>query len=137
MDVWLLPGGKTVGETVSRYDAHQPDFRSKVKAAHPTARKLMRLHVNDMIATRDGDERRILRVQALTGERIVAVDHNEGGDLRRRERDSEHPAPYKPLTKSAGQMLQIGLRKIAVDELGRVRDGGPFGPDGRDGGGAG
>ena len=137
MDVWLLPNGRTTGETVSRYDAHQPDFRSKVKAAHPTARKLMRLHVNDMIATGDGDERRILRVQALTGERIVAIDHNEGGDLRRRERDPEHPAPYKPLTKSAGQMLQIGLRKIAVDELGRVRDGGPFGPDGRGGGGAG
>ena len=97
----------------------------------------MRIHVNDMIATGEGDERRILRVQKLSGQTIYAVDHNEGGELRRRELDPDPDARYTPLRKSAGQVLQAALRKIAVDELGRVRDGGPFGPDGRGGGGAG
>ncbi|WP_419845424.1 type II CRISPR RNA-guided endonuclease Cas9 [Candidatus Poriferisocius sp.] len=121
MDVWLLPSGKTEGETVSRFDAHQPDFCSGVKVEYPTAKKLMRLHVNDMIAVGEGSERRFLRVQALSGQRITAVDHRAAGKAK-------ELSPYR---KSASQVLQVGLRKISVDVLGRVQDGGPFGPDGR------
>ena len=133
MDVWLLPDGKTAGETVSRYDAHQPGFRSRVKDAHPTARKLMRLHVNDAIAVGEGDKRRILRVQNLTssGDRIEAVDHNEGGDLRARVRESDPDQRYVPLRTSASRVLQIGLRKVSVDVAGRVLDGGPLDARGR------
>ena len=121
MDVWLLPNGRTKGETVSRFDAHQMGFHSRVKVEHPTARKLMRLHVDDMIAVGEGSDRRILRVQALSGQKVTAVDHQAAGKAK------ELP-PYR---KSAGQMLQVGLRKISVDVLGRVQDGGPLGPDGR------
>lgn len=121
MDVWLLPSGKTRGETVSRFDAHQPDFSSRIRAEYPTAKKLMRLHVNDMVAVGEGNERRIMRVKELSGQRIVAVDHTAAGK-----------AKELPLySKAAGQVLQAGLRKVSVDVLGRVRDGGPFGPDGR------
>ena len=123
MDVWLLPDGKgkTVGETVSRFDAHQPGFRSKVQTKHPTARKLMRLHINDMIAVGEGEERRIMRVLKLSGQTINAVDHTAGGK-------AENLSVYR---KSAGQVLQVGLRKVSVDVLGRVRDGGPWMADGR------
>ncbi len=129
MDVWLLPSGKTTGETVSRYEAHrrhkhQPGF-SKVTAQRPTARKLMRLHINDMIAIGEDEERRIMRVQKLSGQTIVAVDHTEAGK-------AHEMTPYR---KSAGQVIQAGLRKVSVDVLGRVKDGGPFGPDGRGKGG--
>ncbi len=126
MDVWLLPDGRTTGETVSLFDAHKPDYRSPVKAGHPTARKLMRLHINDMVATGEGDERRILRVQFLSGQGITAVDHNEGGDLRQRVRDKKLDNYYVPLRVSASRVLSVGLRKVSVDALGRVRDGGPF-----------
>ena len=121
MDIWLLPNGKTTGETVTRFHAHQPDFRSKIKAEHPTAKKLMRLHINDMIAIGEGEERRILRVKDLTGQRITAVDHRQGGK-------AHDLSAYR---KSAGQVIQAGLRMVSVDVLGRVRDGGPRGPDGR------
>ena len=121
MDVWLLPDGKTVGETVTRFAAHQPDFRSMIKDEHPTAKKLMRLHINDMIAIGEGDERRIMRVLKLSGQRIEAVDHTAGGK-------AENLTPYR---KSAGQVIQVGLRKVSVDVLGRVRDGGPRVVDGR------
>ncbi|MCY4392686.1 MAG: type II CRISPR RNA-guided endonuclease Cas9 [Chloroflexi bacterium] len=132
MDIWLLPKGrKTTGETVSRFNAHQPDFRSPIKAEHPTARKLMRLQINDMIAVGEGDERRLLRVQFLSGQKITAVDHNEGGDLRARVRASDDAESYVPLRVSASRVIQAGLRKVSVDVLGRVQDGGPFGPDGR------
>ena len=121
MDVWLLPDGKTVGETITRFAAHQLDFRSEVKDGHPTAKKLMRLHINDMIAVGEGDERRIMRVLKLSGQRIEAVDHAAGGK-------AENLTPYR---KSAGQVIQVGLRKVSVDVLGRVRDGGPRVVDGR------
>ena len=132
MDVWLLPGGKTVGETVSRFHAHQPDWRSRVHAEHPTARKLMRLHINDMVAVGEGDKRRIMRVQSLDmRQRIELVDHNEGGNLRARARDPESPTPYTAPRIAAGRVLREGLRKVSLDMLGRVLDGGPFGADGR------
>ena len=121
MDVWLLPNGKTVGEVVTRFAAHQPDFRSEIKDEHPTAKKLMRLHINDMIAVGEGDERRIMRVLKLSGQTINAVDHAAGGK-------AHGLAPYR---KSAGQVIQVGLRKVSVDVLGRVRDGGPRVVDGR------
>ena len=121
MDVWLLPNGKTKGETVSRFDAHQPGFHSRVEDEYPVAKKLMRLHINDMIAIGEGSERRVLRVQKLGGQTITAVGHTAAGK-------AEALSPYR---KSAGQVLQAGLRKVSVDVLGRVQDGGPFGPDGR------
>lgn len=121
MDVWLLPNGKTKGETVSRFVAHQPGFNSIVKVEYPTAKKLMRLHIDDMVAIGEGSERRVLRVQKLSGRTITAVEHTAAGK-------AEGLSPYR---KSAGQVLQAGLRKVSVDVLGRVQDGGPFGPDGR------
>jgi CRISPR-associated endonuclease Csn1 len=124
MDVWLLPNGKTKGETVSRFDAHQPDFRSRVKNEYPTAKKVLRLHVDDMIAVGRGSERRILRVQQLSGTTITAVDHAAAGKSKELPKDTI-------CRRSAGQVIQAELRKISVDVLGRVQDGGPFGPDGR------
>ncbi len=126
MDVWLLPNGKTKGETVSRFDTHQKDYASPVQAEFPTAKKLMRLHINDMIAIGEGEQRRILCVKTLTGQTILAVDHNEAGDLRKRERTKDKALQYKPFSKSAGQVLQVGLRKVHVSRTGRILDGGPF-----------
>ncbi len=131
MDVWFLPNGKTSGETVTRFNAHQPGTHSRVKAEHPTARKLMRLHINDMIVVGEGDGRRILRVQFLSGQQITAVDHNEGGNLHQRVRTKDLAARYVPLRVRASRAIDVGLRRISVDVLGSVQDGGPFGPDGR------
>ncbi len=121
MDIWQLPNGNTIGETASLFDAHQPGFRSEIKRDYPTARKLMRLHRDDMIAIGEGDERRILRVKELFGQRIVAVDNRRGGRAKE----------MTLINKRATRVLKEGLRKVSVDVLGRVQDGGPFGPDGR------
>ena len=131
MDVWLLAEGRTKGETVSRFMAHQPHFRSKIKDEYPTAKKLMRLHENDMVATGLNEDRRIYRVRSLSGQKIEAVGHNEGGDIRKRERTNDPAARYKPLRVSAGLVISRGLRKVSVDITGRVRDAGPFPPSGR------
>ena len=91
----------------------------------------MRLHINDMVAVGEGAERRLLRVQTLSGQAIVMVDHNEGGDLRKRERIKDPEVRYEPLRRSAGRVLSEGIRKVTVTPAGRILDAGPFGPDGR------
>ena len=130
MDIWLLPNGKTTGETINRFNAHseanyfdneQRNYRSQVKADYPQARKLMRLQINDMIAVGEGKERRLMRVLKLSGHRIEAVDHTAGGKI-------ENVSRYR---KSAGQVLQAGLRKVSVNILGQVADGGSFDQSGR------
>ncbi|GHF13943.1 hypothetical protein GCM10017044_05040 [Kordiimonas sediminis] len=126
MDIWLLPNGKTKGETVTRYNAHQKDWTSEIKRDHPTAKKLMRLHINDMVATGEGTERRILRVQQLSGQTIVMVDHNEAGNIRERSRTKDTQLQYKPLQKSAGTIMKEGLRKISVSRTGKILDRGPI-----------
>lgn len=131
MDIWRLPDGTVVGDTVTRFAANQKDYRSRIKDTYPTARKLMRLHNNDMVAVGEGKERRILRVQFLTGQNITMVDHNEGGNLRQRERSKDLEVHYVPLRKTAGAAIKAGLRKVMVTPTGQVLDAGPFGSDGR------
>lgn len=131
MDVWLLPDGRTKAETVSRFNAHQLGYRSKIKKEHPTAKKLMRLHQDDMVAVGQNGNRCIYRIRGLTRQEIAAVQHNEGGNLRKRERTDDPAFRLKPLRMSAGQVIQQGLRKISVDVIGRVRDAGPYPSSGR------
>ncbi len=130
MDVWLLPSGKTVGETINRFDAHnranyfdaeRRNYRSKVKADHPRAKKLMRLHRDDMVAIGKGVELRILRVKELSGQKIILVEHQQAGEAKE----------MRLVNMRATRVLKEGLRKVTVDVTGRVQDGGPFGPDGR------
>ncbi|MDE0700984.1 MAG: type II CRISPR RNA-guided endonuclease Cas9 [Acidimicrobiaceae bacterium] len=126
MDVWLLPNGKTRGEVVSRFKANQSGNQSEVKDEHPTARKLMRLHIDDMVAMGEGHARRILRVQKMSKQTITLLEHQQAGEA--------HSTATKQATvrKQATRVLIEGIRKVSVDVLGRVRDGGPFDSDGRD-----
>ena len=127
MDVWLLPGDKVKGETVSRYAAHQPGHQSIIRLDCPTAKKLMRLQVNDMVARGTGDDRQIYKVKSLTGQKIVMIPHQEA-DFSTRLRDKKHPAYLMPTTLSAGKILKEGLRKISVSPDGVLRDTGPLKP---------
>ncbi len=120
MDIWLLPGReiKIKGETVSRFDAHQPHYRSQMESEYPTARKLMRLHRNDMIAHRQGDQRSVFRVLKLSGDKVTLVAHSIAGDKEVTDANS--------VTKSPRLLVLEGYRKVSVDILGRVKDGGPI-----------
>ena len=118
MDIWQLPDDKIKGDTVSRFDAHQPDYCSQLKLNHPTARKLMRLHINDMIAQGEGNHRGFFRVKKISGNTVVLIAHNFAGDTRAADAES--------FAKSSATFIQEGYRKVSVDMLGRVKDGGPI-----------
>ncbi len=122
-DLYRLPTGRCTAIVIRRFDANQPDFDPAKFRPHPAAKKLLRLHIDDMVALEDAGRRRILRVVKMSGQTVTLADHQEGGALKKRNDDKDDP--FKYLEKSANTLIGMGLRKIGVDEIGRLTDPGP------------
>jgi len=123
-DVWELKDGKWTAEVVSMFDAHQPNWTSAIRAAHPVARKVLSLHQGDIIAIEPAEgDRKLLRVvkYAQSGA-ITFAPPNEGGNLKARDTAADDPFKYTYL--SAGSLKINKARQVRVDELGRVADPG-------------
>ncbi|MEI9995874.1 MAG: hypothetical protein WDM91_14855 [Rhizomicrobium sp.] len=58
----------------------------------------------------------------MSGQTIVLADHNEAGALKARDADKDDP--FKYFSKSAGASKDCRLRKVGVDEIGRLTDPG-------------
>lgn len=125
-DVWELPDGKWVSEVVSMYDAHQPGWTSKIRAGCPTARKVLSLHQNDMIAIeREGEEIALMRVVKFgQNGQITLAEPQQAGDLKRRDALPNGEDPFKYFAPTCGGLKKVKARKIRIDELGRVLDPG-------------
>jgi CRISPR-associated endonuclease Csn1 len=128
-DIYQLPNGRWTAIVVQRFDANQPDFDPAKFRPHPAAKKIMRLHIDDMVAFEDGPRRRILRVVKMSGQTITMADHLEGGALKARDADKNDI--FKYVSKSASSLKDVGFRKVGVDEIGRLTDPGPRKPDAR------
>jgi len=122
-DIYRLPDGRWTATVIRRFDANQRGFDPAKRRPHPAAKKIMRLHIDDMVALDDGGRRRILRVVKMSGQTITLADHHEGGALKKRNDDKEDP--FKYLEKSANSLKELHLRKVGVDEIGRLSDPGP------------
>lgn len=123
-DIYRLPNGRWKAVVVRRFDANQPDYDPAQDRPHPAAKKLMRVHIDDMVAVDDGGKRRVLRIVKMSGQTIVMADHNEAGALKSRDADKEDTFNY--VSKSAGALRDMGFRKVGVDVLGRLTDPGPI-----------
>ena len=122
-DLYELPDGKWRAVVVRRFDANQPDFDPVKFRPHPAAKKLWRLHIDDMVAVGEGENRRILRIVKMSGQIITMADHFEGGALKARDADKNDI--FKYFAPSASRLKDLGFRKVGVDEIGRVSDPGP------------
>ena len=132
-DVWRMRDGSWQMIIVPTFDANQPDFDlekfrpvDKSGRKDPTAKRLMRLQINDMGAIGEGADRRIVRVRQMwtetgRGTLVVLDDHNEA-NVDKRARDKEDK--MKVNKYSARQLQRSGFRKVGVDEIGRVLDPG-------------
>lgn len=105
--------GKWYAETVSTFDFNQKDFSPNWKKEHPTAKLIMRLHINDMVAYDENGKREIRRVKKINGNgMVVLVSHliakEEGDKLS--------------WTASGNQLHLKNSRKISVTPAGRVLD---------------
>ena len=123
MEIFEDSKGKWRGETIRRVDANQPAFRPVWRDSVKTARLVMRLHVNDLVALGDGGSRNTFRVVQISGQRLVLALHSEAGALKKRNSDQEDP--FKYLQKSAGAAKAAGMRRLKVSDLGQVYDPGP------------
>ncbi len=132
-EVWRMRDGSWQMVVVPTFYANQPgfdleNFRPTDKSGRkdPTAKRLMRLHIDDMGAIGEGDTRRIVRVRkitnATTGVFVVLDVHNEANVAARVGKD------MKENRYSTRQLRIQGFRKVGVDEIGRVRDPGPRKP---------
>jgi CRISPR-associated endonuclease Csn1 len=126
-DVWRLADGKWVSEVVTMFDAHQPDWQSVIREAHPTAKKVLSLKQDDLVAV-DGSagDRLIHRVVKFnTAGQLYLAPHNEAGALKARDADPHDP--FKYVSKAASGLKTLNARQVRVDEIGRVFDPGPRG----------
>lgn len=121
LNVYECDNGKWHGEVVSTYEAHASGSGLKKK---PVAKPKMRLHKNDMVAMGEGEARAIYRL-AVMSRSVTFCEHFEAGKLRDRDKDPSDPFSY--LRLSVGRFKEVGLRRVAIDCLGRILDPGPLG----------
>jgi CRISPR-associated endonuclease Csn1 len=121
-DVWRMPDGKWVADSVSMFDAHRPDGGDR--RPHPAAKKVLSLRQNDMLAIeRDGGEPQIMRVVKTSTNGIVLAGAPEAGPLK--TRDATPGDPFKYVYVGGGGLKKVKARQVRIDPLGRVFDPGP------------
>ena len=127
-DIWKMRDGSWKIVAVPTFYANQPDFdierfRPEYRGRpDPTAKRLMRLHIDDMGALGVGSDRRIVRVRQVTNGRVVIDDDNEANvDSRERTKQMKRNSGH-----SAKKLREEKFRKVRVDEIGRVTDPGPY-----------
>lgn len=121
-DVWELPDGKWITEVVSMFDAHQPNWTSTIRAANPTARKVLKLHRDDMLAVERAEGIELVRVVKFSEKQLALAAPQEGGPLKARAANADDPFNY--LYPSPGTLKLWKARQVRIDELGRIADPG-------------
>ena len=119
-EVWRMPGGKISPWAISTYEAHQSGVDSK---PHPAAKRLLRVFKRDMVAIDRDGATVICYVQKMDiANGLFLVPHTEGNaDVRNRDKEDD----FKFIQMSAGSLIKAKIRRIHVDEMGRMRDPGP------------
>ncbi|WP_417271109.1 type II CRISPR RNA-guided endonuclease Cas9 [Celeribacter sp.] len=117
-ELWRLPDGKIVHNVVTTFDAHSGTTRR-----HPAAKFLMRLFKGDTVRV---DESKFGSVTAIVAKfsgngTIELVPQNEANASDRYRKTKEDLY----IRLSAKSAMKSGLRRVIVDEIGRVRDPGP------------
>jgi CRISPR-associated endonuclease Csn1 len=125
-DVWEMKDGKWQAEVVSMFDAHQPRWTSKIRKENPTAKKVLSLHQDDMLAIEtEAGTRKLARVVKFgQNGQITLAEPQEAGDLKRRDAAPDEVDPFKYFSPTAGGLKRVKARQVRVDELGRVFDPG-------------
>ncbi len=119
LEVWQMPDGKIKAQAITAWELHN---LSAVKRPHPAARRLLRLHKNDMIAIEREEKTVICYVQKTDpANGAFLVPHNEANADARNKDSSD---PFRWFQMSAGTLVKAHARRVHVDEMGRLRDPG-------------
>jgi CRISPR-associated endonuclease Csn1 len=114
-EVYCADKGKKAGqwqcEIISNYHAHQKDFIPQWRRENPTAKLVMRLHINDMVAYEEEGETIIRRVRKLNNPNKPVFVNPLRAKLEKNEGWAASP----------NQMQLKNARKVSVDILGRIK----------------
>jgi CRISPR-associated endonuclease Csn1 len=121
-DVWEMKDGKWQAEVVSMFDAHQPGWTSKIRKENPTAKKVLSLHRDDVLAIEPQGKVDLVRVVKFSEKQLALAAPHEAGALKARAADKDDPFNY--LYPSPNTLKSWKARQVRVDELGRVSDPG-------------
>ncbi|MCT4553519.1 MAG: hypothetical protein N4A53_02430 [Pelagimonas sp.] len=118
-EIWRLPNGKYVAQVISTYEAHT----GVEKRPHPAAKKIARFSKMDMVRVEDSKFGAVTATVAkFDGNgKIELVPHNEANASDRYKKIKEDLY----IRLSATTAVKSGLRRVHVDEIGRLRDPGP------------
>lgn len=117
-EIWRLPNGDFEHSVVTTFDAHQGTAER-----HPAAKKIARLHKGDMVRVEDSKFGPVTAIVAkFNGSGMIElVPHTEANASERYRKNKEDLY----IRLSAKSAMKAGLRRVFVDEIGRVRDPGP------------
>lgn len=118
-EIWRLPDGKIEHQVITTFEAHTVD---ELKRPHPAAKRLLCVHKGDMVALERDGQTIIGHVQKTDiANGLFIVPHNEANaDARNRDKSD----PFKWIQIGARPAVAAGIRRVSVDEIGRLRDGG-------------
>lgn len=115
-EIFCPDKGKQAGqwqcEIIPNYYAHQKDFIPDWRRNNPTAKLVIRLQIDDMVAYEENGNKYICRVKKMTSGLVYFRSHQ----IAKEEADK------LSRKMSARQMQKFNVRKISVDIIGRVRD---------------
>ena len=115
-DIYCPDKGKKAGkwqiEITPMYYAHRPDYEPSWHKEHPTAKKIMQLFIDDIVAYEENGTREIRRVKKMTNGRVYLRDHKISNEI----------SDQLSWAASAQQLQLKKARKIGVDILGKVYD---------------
>lgn len=118
-EIWRLPDGKIQPQVITTYEAHTLECQ---KRPHPAAKRLLRVHKGDMVALERSGLTIVGHVQQMHVKNgLFIVPHNEANADAR---NSDKTDPFNWIQIAARPAISAGIRRVSVDEIGRLRDGG-------------
>lgn len=119
-EIWRMPDGKLEPQVVTSFEAHTLTIDKK---PHPAAKRLLRVHRGDMVVLERNGEAIIGFVQKTdVANGLFIVPHNEANADKRTNDTAD---PFRWIQISAKPAVAAGIRRVHVDEMGRMRDPGP------------
>lgn len=115
-EIYCPDKGKNAGkwqcEIIPNYYVHQKGFIPQWRKDNPTAKLVMRLQIDDMVAYEEDEKIRITKVKKMTGGRVYLRGHTI----------AKETSDQLSWAASPGLLQEKNARKISVDILGRVKD---------------
>lgn len=117
-EIWRNPDGALQSVVVTTFEAH-----TGIERRHPAAKRLIRLHKDDMVRLGKSKFGPIIATVAKFsgGGMIELVPHNEANASERYRKNKEDLY----IRLNASSAIKSGIRRIIVDEVGHFRDPGP------------